>query len=87
MNAGITPQQARQQADAARSSIDALVRHIDQRIHARSQSGQRSIDVGLPREQVSAAAMQDILRQLRERGYQAEQRLVTGQAFQVHISW
>ncbi|AWH18116.1 hypothetical protein C1922_12795 [Stenotrophomonas sp. ZAC14D2_NAIMI4_7] len=84
---GITPDQARANADLAGRTTDEFIQDIDHSIDANSRKGERRIVVALPRGQAREGQAEAVLAHYQDRGYVVEQLSVTGHAWHLQIGW
>ncbi|WP_295574632.1 hypothetical protein [Stenotrophomonas maltophilia] len=84
---GITPEQARANADLAGRTTGEFIKDIDHSIDANSREGKRNIVVALPRGLAREGQAEAVMAHYQDRGYEVEQLSVTGHAWNLQIGW
>lgn len=84
---GITPDQARANADVAGRTTAEFIEDIDVSIDANSRKGERRIVVALPRGLAREGQAEAVMAHYQDRGYVVEQLSVTGHAWHLQIGW
>lgn len=84
---GITPDQARANADLAGRTTGEFIQDFDLSIDANSRKGERRIVVSLPRGLAREGQAEAVMAHYQGRGYMVEQLSVTGQAWHLQIGW